>query len=657
MESHPSHSHNKTKACYKTESRSSHGSFQVKKGGRSTDSPTQTKTPTSTVTPSTPTALALASATASPATSRKLPDPAATASVVTSTMILTTKIPDKRAVDITQGTTLTAGTSDHKTKCSREGELETSDKNSYKKIHKTTSQISTSADLQKTLQKTPPAVGTTRTALLKNVQEATSSQIPRMMSSPKLRSSPTPAIEVDRAKTFCKGRSKEMVASLVHLFNSDDNGVRVIENSQEVHSMQPLGTKQSKDEMLQRSKDEEKNRHRKEEEGILKDIQVCCTLKGSDITLQLASECPFFPLDMLQSPEATTTSILQVMDTTSKTDENAMAQERECEREKRREWKEGMRKEGLEALEMSSGHKGKDQGQDSNSNAKENEMEERDKKLNQIFKSVKDAVVMTEENSVPVQTLDATLQTACLYEDAEIQAVVEASNKSTSMSPKMTRMFWSQMDPKVSLSNHEKVSGTASMSLQNGLSQDVSLDSGLAPVTLASMGSMAKDLSPTHYKSSISSKPTRQHVCQIQIELRSQSTLSDCLALLEEKDSLASSVRSGLEMEPKQMDREGDQAETSPLPEVAWDEQGMTWEVYGAAVDMESLGFAIQNHLQCKIQEHEQHIRHLRKSISVSEHSDGDGKAARKKKKNKKRNVFRSLFQRPTCCFKTQSEA
>lgn len=674
MESHPSNPHNNPKACYKTESRSKNqhqeatlppgtrggnGSFWLKKGEKSIDSPMQTKTPASTVIPTT---LVPASATASPATSRTHLVQAATAPSITSTTILTTEIPDKHAAGITQSTTLTSGTRGHKIKCSREGELETSDKNSSKNIHKTTSQISASTDLQKSLQKTSKSV-VTRTALPKSVQQASFTQI--RTPSPKLKSSPTPTIAVDQAENFRKGRSIGMVPSLAHELKSNDNGACVMEVRQEVHSVQPLGTKQGKVEMLQRNKDEEKNRGRKEEEDILKYMDVGRTLKGSEITLQVASKCPPFPLDRLQlSPGATTTSASQVKETAGKTDENAMAQETECEREKLCEWKESM--EGGEALEKRSGHEGRDQekkteekerkGQDRNSEAKKKEREDREmeeaiqeKKLNQN-QSFKDAAIMTEEHPVPVHTLDAALQTELLYEDAEIQAVVEVSNKYTTMSPNMTHPSWSQIDPKANLSNHEKASGTASTSLQNGLSQDVTLDSGLAPITLASVGSMAKSLSPTHYKSSISCKRTRQHVCQIQIELCSQSTLSDSLALPEEEDS----TRSGLEKEPKQVDREGDQAETGPIPEVAWDEQGMTWEVYGAAVDMESLGFAIQNHLQHKIQENEQRIGHLRKSISLSEHSKDDGNGARKKKKS---NVFRSLFQRPTCCLKTESEA
>ncbi|KAK3547188.1 hypothetical protein QTP86_017553, partial [Hemibagrus guttatus] len=432
------------------------------------------------------------------------------------------------------------------------------------------------------------------------------------MSSPKLRYSPTPTIAVDRAESYHKGRSNEMVPLLAHKLKSKDKGACVMEDSQEVQSV-PLEKKECKIEILQRDKDDENNRDSKEEEG------------------------------------ATTISTSQVKKTESKKDGNAMPQERECEREKRKDWKEGI--EGREALDKRSGRKEIEQekkteekiekertGQDRNSKDKEKEKEEREmeesKKLNQI-KNFKDSATMTEENPVPVQTLDAALQTDLLYEDAEIQAVVEVSNKSTSMSPNMTCPPWSQMDPMANLSNHEKVSVT-SMSIQNGLGQDISLDS--APIIFASDGSMAKSLSPTAYPSSISSKPTRQHVCEIQIELRSQSTISDSLALPEEEESQPSPTRCGPEREPKQVDREGIQAETGPLPEVAWDEQGMTWEVYGAAVDMESLGFAIQNHLQRKIQEHEQRIGHLRKSISLSEHSNNDGKRGNKIKK--KRNAF-----------------
>ncbi|KAJ8008541.1 hypothetical protein DPEC_G00105950 [Dallia pectoralis] len=94
--------------------------------------------------------------------------------------------------------------------------------------------------------------------------------------------------------------------------------------------------------------------------------------------------------------------------------------------------------------------------------------------------------------------------------------------------------------------------------------------------------------------------------------------------------------------------------DSEPVQNVVWDEQGMTWEVYGASVDLESLGFAIQSHLQCKIREHEKRIGTLRKSVSEDVPSPGAKKRVekcKKKKKTTKRNVFRSIF-RPGCCSK-----
>ncbi|NXD12836.1 GRIN3 protein, partial [Nothocercus nigrocapillus] len=84
--------------------------------------------------------------------------------------------------------------------------------------------------------------------------------------------------------------------------------------------------------------------------------------------------------------------------------------------------------------------------------------------------------------------------------------------------------------------------------------------------------------------------------------------------------------------------------------DVVWDEQGMTWEVYGASLDPESLGIAIQNHLQRQIREHEKLIRaqntQNRKSISSDTSSN-------KKLKGRQHNLFQSMlqnFRRPNCC-------
>ncbi|XP_061849809.1 G protein-regulated inducer of neurite outgrowth 3 [Colius striatus] len=90
--------------------------------------------------------------------------------------------------------------------------------------------------------------------------------------------------------------------------------------------------------------------------------------------------------------------------------------------------------------------------------------------------------------------------------------------------------------------------------------------------------------------------------------------------------------------------------QTKHVRDVVWDEQGMTWEVYGASLDPESLGIAIQNHLQRQIREHKKLIRsqnsQTRKSISSDTSSN-------KKLKGRQHNVFQSMlqnFRRPNCC-------
>lgn len=105
--------------------------------------------------------------------------------------------------------------------------------------------------------------------------------------------------------------------------------------------------------------------------------------------------------------------------------------------------------------------------------------------------------------------------------------------------------------------------------------------------------------------------------------------------------------------EPKlEPDREAEDKLSKSVHDVVWDEQGMTWEVYGASLDPESLGFAIQSHLQCKIKEHEKKIvaqTSIRKSVSSPESPAG----RKKKGKRRQANVFRSMFQnvrRPNCC-------
>lgn len=105
------------------------------------------------------------------------------------------------------------------------------------------------------------------------------------------------------------------------------------------------------------------------------------------------------------------------------------------------------------------------------------------------------------------------------------------------------------------------------------------------------------------------------------------------------------------EEEEEEEDDQSGKEKGKSVHDVVWDEQGMTWEVYGASVDPESLGFAIQSHLQCKIKEQERKLMaqtSLRKSVSGV-----DSPQQVKKSKRRQQNIFRSMLQnvrRPNCC-------
>ncbi|NXL66007.1 GRIN1 protein, partial [Chordeiles acutipennis] len=95
----------------------------------------------------------------------------------------------------------------------------------------------------------------------------------------------------------------------------------------------------------------------------------------------------------------------------------------------------------------------------------------------------------------------------------------------------------------------------------------------------------------------------------------------------------------------------GTVAEEAPEPirEVSWDEKGMTWEVYGASMEVEVLGMAIQKHLEKQIEEHGRQVVMTPQSTRT-----GSVKGAPHKGEVKRQpSVFRALLQnvrRPRCC-------
>ncbi|NWI29457.1 GRIN1 protein, partial [Sula dactylatra] len=95
----------------------------------------------------------------------------------------------------------------------------------------------------------------------------------------------------------------------------------------------------------------------------------------------------------------------------------------------------------------------------------------------------------------------------------------------------------------------------------------------------------------------------------------------------------------------------GTVAEEAPEPirEVSWDEKGMTWEVYGASMEVEVLGLAIQKHLEKQIEEHERQV-----VMTPQSTRSGSVKGAPRKGEAKRQpSIFRALLQnvrRPRCC-------
>nr|XP_060624971.1 G protein-regulated inducer of neurite outgrowth 2 [Anolis sagrei ordinatus]XP_060624972.1 G protein-regulated inducer of neurite outgrowth 2 [Anolis sagrei ordinatus]XP_060624973.1 G protein-regulated inducer of neurite outgrowth 2 [Anolis sagrei ordinatus] len=84
------------------------------------------------------------------------------------------------------------------------------------------------------------------------------------------------------------------------------------------------------------------------------------------------------------------------------------------------------------------------------------------------------------------------------------------------------------------------------------------------------------------------------------------------------------------------------EGEKSPVREVRWDDEGMTWEVYGAAVDPEVLGLAIQKHLEIQIEQFQ-----TEPELAISRKSTGE-----QPEKEEKKMTFRTMMHclKPSSC-------
>ncbi|NXH22353.1 GRIN2 protein, partial [Bucco capensis] len=90
------------------------------------------------------------------------------------------------------------------------------------------------------------------------------------------------------------------------------------------------------------------------------------------------------------------------------------------------------------------------------------------------------------------------------------------------------------------------------------------------------------------------------------------------------------------------------EAPKSPVREVRWDDEGMTWEVYGASVDPEVLGLAIQKHLEIQIEQFQTDPTQLAEKSNAEPSSDKTGK------KRPFRTMMHSL-RYPSCCARSST--
>lgn len=88
-------------------------------------------------------------------------------------------------------------------------------------------------------------------------------------------------------------------------------------------------------------------------------------------------------------------------------------------------------------------------------------------------------------------------------------------------------------------------------------------------------------------------------------------------------------------------------ASKSPVKEVKWDAEGMTWEVYGASVDPEELGLAIQKHLELQIKETASHAAKLSQQNNNTSRQSGTTSSQRKRSK------MMGSIPTPACCART----
>lgn len=255
-------------------------------------------------------------------------------------------------------------------------------------------------------------------------------------------------------------------------------------------------------------------------------------------------------------------------------------------------------------------------------------------------KSYSEAATMTLEPPPPAPPRQ--------HHDMEVQAVVHTCTRGVCTSPSLF-----PFSPRPSMD--------AGVGTRHDDEDMITVEAELCPKQNSDLGAKPKDgsstanLCNTQPVYQISIERSKHKEAELQKEPTAEASVSKPeapreTAKVNAKSGSADATKTGSKEASKEesKEEEDDKQKDKGVQDVVWDEQGMTWEVYGAGCDPESLGFAIQSHLQCKIKEQERKLIaqvSIRKSISDSP----------KRRKNKRRqgNFFRSMLQnvrRPNCC-------
>lgn len=85
------------------------------------------------------------------------------------------------------------------------------------------------------------------------------------------------------------------------------------------------------------------------------------------------------------------------------------------------------------------------------------------------------------------------------------------------------------------------------------------------------------------------------------------------------------------------------------IKDVKWDSEGMTWEVYGASVDPEELGLAIQRHLELQIKET------AGRAEKYSQQNTTTSQLGNEKRERKRRKGVMAALRPSACCSRTST--